>query len=296
MFNWLKKLDFLSYRPSLFGITPVFEGEGEGDGGGGDEGNYYDEMEMIKANPEALAFAGKYKSAEEAIIGGHNAEKMIGSSFRLPEDASNLTIEQKAEILGFTKKLRDVPEKPDGYEFEIPEGLSKNEALDTAFRAFAHERGWDQKDVKELMGFYHNALIGSKEAQIQESVKAAAEAKTQFQLICASKGIPVERAQENINRLRIKIATDLGFVYEVVDEKGHAVLDEKGRPVIGSRLDDALDAKDAAGNRLGNQLPILQFLSYIWEKYEAEGEPISASGGLEGGKGKSFFDYDKVDK
>lgn len=247
------------------------------DTGEGDEGHFSDDMEMVKGNPEALAFAKKYNSAEECIMGGQNAEAKIGSSFRLPEDPKNLTDEQKGEILGYAKKFRDVPEKADGYEFEIPEGLPKNEALDKAFRAFAHERGWDKKDVKELMGFYHSALIAGREAETQKSVTDAAEARTQFQLLCASKGKTVEAAEENIKRIRFQAATELGLTYDT------GTTDDNGNPIIGSKLDDALDAKDVAGNRLGNQLPILQLLNYIHEKYEAEGVPVSASGGVEGG-------------
>ncbi len=244
------------------------------------EGNYYDKMEGVKSSPETLKFAQKYKSAEEAIIGGQKAESHIGSTFYLPPDTSKLTDEQKGTVLTYIKQFRDVPEKPEGYEFDVPEGMPRNEVLEKAFRQFAHERDMDTKDVKELMGFYHNAIKIANEAQIQKDVTDAAEAKTKFQLICASKGIPYERAEENIKRLRFNAATELGLTYDT------GKTDSNGNPIIGSKLDDALDTKDAAGNRLGDQLPILQFLSHIHEKYEAEGELVSASGGGSGGEVK----------
>lgn len=241
---------------------------------GGEEQNYYDEMSGIKGNPEILEFAKKYKSAEEAIIGGFNAEKKIGSSFRLPSDLKTLSEEQRAELFSRVKTLRDVPDTPDGYEITTPEGLPHNENLESAFRQFAHERGWDKKDVSDLMNLYHQALLTSKAQQDEETNRAASQAETDFRIRCGSN---FDKVMENIKRARMAISDELGFTY--TNDKGE----------LCSKLDDCLDATG-----LGNKAPILMMLNWIFEKNFAEGVPIVGSG-APAGEGSSFFDYNKED-
>ena len=242
---------------------------------GGGEGNYYDSMEMIKGNKEALEFAQKYKSAEEAILGGHNAEAKIGSSFRLPADTTNLTDEQKGELLGYIKQFRNVPETAEGYEITHAEGVEVNKDFESAFRAFAHERGWDSKDVQQLVDWWDGSIGSMNEKRQQDDEKAAIRAEQDFRI---KKGANYDIAMENIKRLRMMHATELGLTYQIEND-----VDEKGNSIIHSKLDDALNAKDVNGRLLGNHPVILQWLDHIWEKYEADGQPVLASGGVEGG-------------
>lgn len=250
-----------------------------------DEGNYYDSMDMVKGNAEALKFAQKYKSAEEAILGGYNAESKIGSSFRLPADAGNLTDEQKAEVIGYIKNFRDVPETAEGYEITHAEGTEVNQDLENAFRAFAFERGWDKKDVQSIVDWWDAMARGIKEKQYEDDEKATTTAEQEFRI---KMGANYDMATSNIKRLLTLHATELGLTYQKEGE-----LDEHGNPVIHSKLDDALDAKDTHGRRLGNHPVILGWLNHIYEKYEAEGEPIGASAGEEGVAGgvlsKEFY-------
>jgi len=249
----------------------------------GGEPNYYDEMEGVTGNAEILKFAQKYNSAEEAIIGGYNAESKIGASFRIPETLDNLTEEQKAELHGVAKKLRDVPETADGYEITVPEGLERNETLETAFKEWAFGRGMDKKDVAEVVGFYHQALIAAKEQEEQRDMQAFDEADSAFKL---QSGVQYGNKMEGIRRLRMHAAEEMGVTYPATNEKGEEV--------IGSKLDDALDRKDAQGKKLGNHPIIMQFLSWIYDSYMAEGEPVEVAGPAQG-KGRGFFDYDERD-
>lgn len=246
------------------------------DAGSGTTTNWYEGRETITGNPEVLAFAKKYKSEDEAIIGGQKAEAKIGSSFRLPPDAKSLTTEQKGQVLGFIRQLRDVPDKPEGYEIAVPEGLPRNEQLESAFKAFAFERGWDKKDVGDLMALYHGAITTANAQKRETDVKNASKSEQELRLRW---GADYQPKMDGIGRTLRHFADELGFTYE------------NDKKEICSKLNDCLDETG-----LGNKVPVLMMLDHIYQKYIAEGEPILPSGGGVGGKGRDFFDYDKRDE
>lgn len=278
------------YLKTLFnGLNYCFfagEGEGGGNGGEGDGDNtgsfntdgdlHFAEMdEAISSNADHLAFAKRYNNLAEFVKGAYETKQKLGSSFRLPDDLKTLSDEQRAEIVSKAVSLRDVPENAEGYEYEIPDGLTKDEALDTAFRAFAHEHKMSKSDVKEIMSFYHQAQLSAMQKHGEDVARKVREAETQFRVRC---GADYDKVMENIKRARMQVTEKLGLGY--TNDKGE----------LSSKLDDCLDKTG-----LGNKIPILQLLNLYYEDVLAEGEPIGAESGSEG-QASSFFNYDKVDK
>ena len=229
-----------------------------------DQSHWSEEHETITADADLHDYAKKYPSLHEAIKGGFNAQKKLGSSFRVPDKLDTLTEEQRAELHSKVKALRNVPEKPEDYVIDrpkpedIPEGMVYNETMENAFRAFAHQRGWDPKDVNELAQWYNQSLIASHQAAMQTSQKQTNEAINKLKIIWPD----FDKKMQGVKRLRQHVASELGMGY--ADEKTGA---------LSSRLDDCLDMPSRNGVAFGNMAPVLQLLSWVYDTVLAEAEP-----------------------
>ncbi len=124
----------------------------DGSDGGSTGESWHSQHAYFQNNPDAVKAFGKYKTADDAFKGAHEAMKQVGQPYRLPKDFAKLTAEQQAEIRGFYRKAQGVPETPEGYEFEVPEDTPLHEPTLAKFRALAHERGVDPQTAKDLLG------------------------------------------------------------------------------------------------------------------------------------------------
>lgn len=228
----------------------------------------------------------RYDSPEDALRGGFEARRTLGSSFRVPEDPSGLTDEQKAELFARVRKLKNVPDEPGGYEIQRPEnlpaGLGWDDAMEEGFKQFAHERGMAPDDVQALMDFYTESRIAAHNAAVQKQQKDVNRAVREFKAALAAGGQNYDQALEGIHRLRLHVAQQLGLTY--TNDDG----------TIGSTLDDALDAIGADGTALGNRAPILQMMHWLAVNYLDEGGV--GGPGSPAAAGKDFFDYKGMDK
>lgn len=118
-------------------------------GGGGDGGNPTPWLtpELSAKLPEDVrGFAGKYKSVEDALIGGYNAQRHIG----VPPERL-ITLPEKADdAAGMQAVYRRLgaPEKAEEYDVPVPEGYPAEFA--TAFRGKALELGLSKAQVAGL--------------------------------------------------------------------------------------------------------------------------------------------------
>lgn len=223
---------------------------------------WYEDSESIQADKELAEWAkGKNFADEGAMAKSYRElEKKQGLSYRLPDDLTKLSTEQKAELITKVRSLRNVPAKPEDYVINIAEGVEKDEAFIGAFKAFAHEKGLSSEDVQSLADFYVNAQQGGMEKMLAFQEKEAAAAETQFRM---NHGANYEKVMKGIDIARYELAKELGFLYRVEgDEKPH------------SKLDDALDMPDAKGRKLGNQPAILDLLNMVYTTRYKESSPI----------------------
>lgn len=76
----------------------------------------------------------------------------------IPDDASN--DEQRAEFY----KAIGVPESPDKYEINVPEGIEKDEEFLNGYKGVAHKLGLTPAQVKGVADYYHEKIGGKQEA------------------------------------------------------------------------------------------------------------------------------------
>jgi hypothetical protein len=246
------------------------------------ETKWYEEDNEITSNADLMKHIkdhGFEETPTKAVRAHFELQKKMGASYRLPDDLSKLTPEQKADILARTQSLMNVPESAEGYEFdkpELPGGMSYNDNLENAYRAFCKENGVSKELANLGWNFVNNAGIAAFNQQEEQRRTKTIRAEQEFRV---RKGDKFEQVMEGIKRARLHLTEKLGLGYV-----------DKDTGETRSRLDDCLDTTG-----LGSSIPINEVLSYIYETYLAEGQPIKGSG--EGGaKAGSFFDYSKVDK
>lgn len=117
----------------------------------------------------SLGEMGKDKSLEpykdlQGLVKSHiEAQKMIGSSIRLPPKDAKPEDRTKAvnDILGKLRKegvIEGVPETPDKYEIKTPtiEGWTANEPLVKGFKEAAHKVGVTPSQAQGLFDWYLN--------------------------------------------------------------------------------------------------------------------------------------------
>lgn len=101
-----------------------------------------------------------------------DAESLIGRSVQIPDDKA------KPEDLDKFFNRLGRPEKPDGYEFKLPESLPKDFAYDkdraNAFKSWAHQAGLTKRQAQQL----HDAVLtadaealGKAQAEVQAEAK-----------------------------------------------------------------------------------------------------------------------------
>ena len=227
-----------------------------------EEAHWSEAHEGITADADLHEYAKKYTSEVEAIKGGYNAQKKLGSSFRIPDNLESLTVEQQAELHSKLKGLRNVPEKPEDYVIDppkdLPEGMSHNVDMENAFKQFAHQRGWDNKDVNDLAQWYNQSLVAMFTKQMETSQKQTNEAINKLKIVWPD----YDKKMQGIKRLRQHVASEMGMGY--TDEKTGQLC---------SKLDDCLDMPSQNGVAFGNMAPVLQLLSWVFDTVLAEAEP-----------------------
>ncbi len=272
-----------------------FDDAGDGGEGGGGEsltdGTHWSEShEDITSNADVLAFAQRYESPAAMAKAGYESRSKLGNSFRLPDDLKTLSEDQKGELSSRMKTLKTVPENAEGYEVthpDMPDGLTYDEKFESSIREFAHQRGWENKEVQEIMDFMNSGVVAAHTRLEQGQAKASSEAERDYKALC---GADYKAKMLGISNLLSQATDAIGLRY--TDDKGESR----------SKLNDCLDAIQVGKgddatikiSQIGNKVPVMQLLSWIHETFLQEGEPIT--GGEQGGGGVDFFDYKTEDK
>lgn len=261
-----------------------------GDGGLAGDPHWSDSHEVITSNVELHDFAKRYDSEGAMAKAGYEARSKLGSSFRLPDDLKTLSEDQKGELSSRMKTLKTVPENAEGYEVnrpDMPDGLTYDESFESSVREFAHQRGWENKEVQEIMDFLNSGVVAAHTRLEQGQAKASSAAEQDYKALC---GADYKAKMQGISNLLSQATDAIGLRY--TDDKGESR----------SKLNDCLDAiqvgkgDDATMEirQIGNKVPVMQLLSWIHETFLQEGEPIT--GGEQGGGESGFFDYKTEDK
>jgi len=226
------------------------------------------EHPAIAEDEKLSAFAQKFEDVASAVKSGYELERKLGSSYRLPDDLSTLSEDQKADILSKAGVLRGVPEKPEDYEIEIDEDAEPDEDLLASFKQKAHELRAGNKDAQEWVNWFTDVMKAANMKVAQQMERDAQQAETEYRMLC---GAAYEQKMKEIPLCRAKLAEELGL--SVRQDK-----DADGNTILRSALDDALEMRDVNNRALGNNPAILQLLNYVYDNLFREAEPVASAG------------------
>jgi len=147
------------------------------------------EHESLEAPEAQTAFKtamGKYKSVEDAVIGGYNAQKESGKPFKLPESLDKLPSDdmrkdftsQAKKVLGIEAGLTEDGLKEINWGKGLAAGAETNQTMIDEFGKFAVSKGLSKGMAQDMAEFLNGIQAKSKEAFEQaaaEAVKANAE-------------------------------------------------------------------------------------------------------------------------
>jgi hypothetical protein len=225
------------------GAAPILSGGGNGGDGGG---SFLDSI----TNPDLRAVAEKkgWDSLEKALGSYVSLERTFYADrdkggVRFPDE--NSTPEERREFFG---KL-GVPETPDGYKFEAPEGFDGYDA-DTAkeFAKIAHDANLPPDAAKALHDWYVGRVAeGGKQAAEKAAEKAAKYEAGLTKLLGQARG---EKAAQIGEAARFVFGEE-GVNWLIEQGEGNnPVLAEamlKVYPLIASDDGNAMAARGAAG-------------------------------------------------
>lgn len=142
---------------------------------------------------EAKTALSKYDSMESAVVGGLEAQKMVGKPFRLPESLDKLPddtvrgdfVSQVSKLTGVDitaakAKMGDILKGDDDFkDIDFSEGLEEgdspmSEAGQASLKKFLVESGATKTTAKKVVGFV-NGLMKQARADQQQQIKQMAE-------------------------------------------------------------------------------------------------------------------------
>jgi len=126
---------------------------------------------------------GKYKSKDEALIGGYNAIKLTGKPFKLPESLDKLDDNVRKEFTTQARKVLKIEDpvtedtiKQVNYKKGLAEGKEANELVKTKLSEFAVKEGISLTKVQNLVEFvnqFGTELTSTADAEQQKAIKDA---------------------------------------------------------------------------------------------------------------------------
>ena len=166
---------------------------------------------------------GKYKSKDEALVGGYNAIKEVGKPFKLPESLDKLpSDETRKEFRGKVGKLMGMIDNPDQLkQVNFSKGLSDGKAADETVVAkiseVAVKNGYtvtQVQDLVEMMNTTGTELVKAATAEMEKGLKEAA--KTSSETLTQFYG--ADKLKENAELLRKAVQNNCDLSAEEVEQ------------------------------------------------------------------------------
>lgn len=130
---------------------------------------------MVPEGFRDKAWLSKYKTPEDLFKGIDEMQGVLGKkAVGLVPPGENATDEEKATYQGELRKALGVPDKPEGYQIAMPEGLNPDPVMFPWFQGAAHKAGLSPSQAQALSDEY-NAFAAKYWGQNQEQAQAAQE-------------------------------------------------------------------------------------------------------------------------
>jgi len=215
---------------------------------------------------DARKLLDKYKTRDEALESIVGKEKLLGDPTRLPENLDGMSESQKTDYIARFGKLIGVPEKADGYELTMPEGVEVVEAeFLTKVKEIAAKGHVTHSTLQAFTDLYNVTMAERAEAAEQAKKDAADKATAAFKK---------ELGKEYESTLKLIQKLAVNYAGESVKEQA-----------------EVRDCFDESG--LGNIVPIMRMLNRMAKELVASGKMFPSA--QVSGKKKQFLDYSHVD-
>lgn len=191
---------------------------------------------VANGDEKLLKRLSRYSTLDEALRAGVEAQNKIGSL----KPVQALTKDSTPEEVAAYRKANGVPETPDGYDINLPDGIilgDNDKPIADAFLKIAHEHNLPPTAV--------NAIISSH-LQLQEQ---AVQSQQEFDLNAqneAQKQLKSSEVWGNEAKVNINLINDM--------------LSNNAPPEVREMLEHA---RLPNGNLLGNDVPTLKFLASL---------------------------------
>jgi hypothetical protein len=153
----------------------------------------------------------KYKTQEDAVLGGYEAQKATGKPFKLPESLDKLDDKSKEEFNTSLNKLRGVPSKIEDladikFDAGLPEGHPINEGLKQEFSKFVVDRKMSKSDAQAGVEWLNKMSVNlTKQMKAQEDADYLAQSEATNKELMKPERLGSEAnvkvATENIKRM-----------------------------------------------------------------------------------------------
>lgn len=248
-----------------------------------DTDNWVDEYPDL--SDEDREMLGRYKTRDDAIKAIPNQRRQISQGLTVPDE--NTSEEDKAKFDAKIAAYHGVPDKPDGYELPMPEGVDRDEQLETFFRDTMHKHKGSKGLATALFDGW-NALNAERKKVYDDAVK---EAETQLRKEWRNDfdtkiGNPEKEVIGTIKKAGLALSKILKLDYKAEDGS------------LRSELTDCLDL-DRKNGPLGDKVAILKVFDWVYENFFAEGKTFGGDPATGKGKGEDdlleFHDMDDDD-
>ncbi len=186
--------------------------------------NNFEHESVTAENKEAFVAANsKYATEQDAVVGGYNAQKLIGKP-RLPKSMEEFTDDNaRAEFRAGSLKLLgsvDSVESLADVNMKLgqAEGADFSEDFANSFKAFAVEKKWPKSMVQEGAEFYNVAMAKATEAFLaKQEADGIALAKSTNEALAKHFGSEEEVVKQTELFVRA-MKNDVGLTPEEVEE------------------------------------------------------------------------------
>lgn len=202
------------------------------------------------ADEKLLARLSRYGTMDEAIKAGLSAQDKLATTRSAAKPGKDATPDELAAY----REANGIPESPDKYEFNLPNGIVLGEAdkpYADAFTKVAHDLNLPADAVNKIAAVH----LELREQEIQQ--RATADVQSKINCDAALRSADVWGSETNLN---------LNLIQGMLDGAPAGVKEQ------------LIDARMADGTPLGNHIPTLQWLATMAREQNPMATVVPGSG------------------
>jgi len=152
---------------------------------------WFNSYPTLSGNEDAKGVLGRYKSADDALMGLVNAQKRLSAPLVLPEKLDEFQPAQRKDLsermmklLGLPEGMLSIPDKPESYVLNRPADWPKDipfsESLEKSFRELLVQDHIHPAAAQHLYDLHNSTVRAAYEGAAKARVDAAAKAEQEL--------------------------------------------------------------------------------------------------------------------